>query len=237
MNKILKYFLLGLLALALVVGIAVFVTISKLDGIVVAAVEKVGSETLRTPVTLESANISLSEGSGGLHGLRIQNPEGFSDASAFELAEVSVNLDLTSLRSEEIVIESVVIDGARVLFEEIGGKINLQELMPDGSGASDTEESADAAKIVIQEFRFTNAQASLSSEKLDTQLTVPIPDIVLRDIGRKGAGLTAAEASNQLLGPLIQKVLEGSQQGMVEQLKQKATSKIMNMLNREEPEE
>jgi hypothetical protein len=237
MKRIFKFLSFGLLALALVIGIAVFVTISKLDGIVKSAVEKVGSETLGTAVTLEGVNISLREGSGGLRGLKIRNPEGFSDANAFELSDISINLDIASLRTEEIIIESIVIDGAHVLFEEIGGQINLQKLMPEGTHAAETEGSAEAPKIVIQEFRFTNAQASLSSEKLETQMTVPIPDIVLRDIGKKGAGLTAAEASNQLLEPLIQKVLEGSQEGMVEQLKQKATSKILDMLSGEKAEE
>lgn len=237
MGKTLKFVIIGLVALALVAGVAVLVGVSQLDRIVVAAVEKIGSETLGTKVTLNGANISLSEGIGALHGLNIANPEGFSAANAFELDEISVDLEIGSLGSDEIVIESVVVDGARILFEETGGQINLQKLIPKDDG-SDSEETVEMPKLVIKEFRFTNARTSLSSEKLKTEKTLQIPDMVLHDIGRKGAGLTAAEAGNQLLRPVIQKVIEeAAKEGMVDTLKEKATSKIMDLFGGRKKEE
>ena len=84
--------------------------------------------------------------------------------------------------------------------------------------------------LVIKEFRFTNAKARLISEKLTQDMEVAIPDVILHDIGSKGKGVTAGEAAQQLLDPLIRQVLDGAQDQLMDQLKDKATKKIMESL-------
>jgi hypothetical protein len=135
------------------------------------------------------------------------------------------------------VIESVVVDGAHVVFEEKGGRINLKELLnnvdsaPAEAPAGETDEPAgEGPTLVIVEFRFTNAKARLISEQLEQDVEVSIPDVVLQDIGSKGKGVTAAEAAQQLLDPLIRQVLDGAQDQLMDQLKDKATKKIMENL-------
>jgi len=132
----------------------------------------------------------------------------------------------------------VVIDGARVVFEEKGGRTNLDELLKnvgkvsDGGGTPPAEGEAEAEgpKLVIREFRFTNAETRLITEQLGQDLNAKIPDVVLKDIGTKGGGVTATEAAQQLLSPLIQQVLKGAQQQVIEQARQKATKGLMDKL-------
>lgn len=232
-----KKILIGLGILIVVVGLVVMLLVGHLDKIVKVAVERVGTTTLGTQVKLAGVDISLKSAAGGLNGLTVANPEGFSEEHAFELAQVSLDLDLSTVTSDEIMIESVVVDGALVVFEEQGGRINLQELL-NNVDAAPTEEPAaeedapagEGPTLVIKEFRFTNAKARLISENLDQNIEVSIPDVILQDIGSKGKGVTAGEAARQLLDPLIRQVLDGAQDQLMEQLKDKATKKVMESL-------
>lgn len=232
-----KKILIGLGILVVVVGLVVMLLVGQLDKIVKAMVERVGTDTLGTQVTLAGVDISLTSAAGGLNGLTIANPEGFSADNAFELDQVSLDLDLSTVTSDEIVIETVVVDGAHVVFEEQGGRINLQELLNnvDSAPADAPTEGEEAPEgegptLVIKEFRFTNAKARLISENLAQDVNVLIPDIVLHDIGSKGKGVTAREAAQQLLDPLIRQVLDGAQDQLMDQLKDKASKKIMESL-------
>ena len=239
MSKGLKVFLVGLVVLVVVVGIVLTVAISNLDRIVKGVVESSGSEVLGTDVTLNKVEISLKGGKGTLKGLVIANPEGFSARNAFELDEVTLVLDLGTVTSDEVVVEQVVVDGARVVFEETGGSINLQTLLKnaqDYAGPSEpsepTEEEPESAgpKLVIKEFRFTNAEATLISEKLGQEVMAGIPDIMLNDIGKEGNGVTAAEAAKQVLVPVIQQVIEGSKDEIIEAAKESATKGLLNKI-------
>jgi uncharacterized protein involved in outer membrane biogenesis len=239
MSKVGKVFLVGLVVLVVVVGIVLTVAISNLDRIVKGVVESSGSEVLGTDVSLNKVEISLKGGRGSLKGLVIANPEGFSDRNAFELDEVTLALDLGTVTSDEVVVEQVVVDGARVIFEETGGSINLQTLLKnaqDYAGPSEPseppEEEPESAgpKLVINEFRFTNAEATLISEKLGQEVMAGMPDIVLNDIGQKGHGVTAAEAAKQVLVPVIQQVIEGSKDEIIEAAKESATKGFLNKI-------
>lgn len=232
-----KKILIGLGILIVAVGLLVLLLVGHLDKIVKVAVERVGTNTLGTQVTLAGVDISLRSATGGLNGLTVANPEGFSEAHAFRLDQVSLDLDLTTVRSEEIVVESVVIDGAHVVFEEKGGRINLQELLnnvdaaPAEGPAEESESPAgEGPTLVIKEFRFTNAKARLISENLTQDVEVSVPDVILRDIGTKGKGVTTGEAAKQLLDPLIRQLLDVAQDQLMDQVKDKATKKIMENL-------
>lgn len=239
MSKVLKVSLVGLVVLVVVVGVVLTVAISNLDRIVKGVVESSGSEVLGTDVTLSEVKISLKGGKGLLKGLVIANPEGFSARNAFELDEVTLALDLGTVTSDEVVVEQVVVDGAKVIFEETGGSINLQTLLKnaqDYAGPSEpgetTEEEPESAgpKLVIKEFRFTNAEATLISEKLGQEISTGIPDIVLNDIGQKGNGVTAAEAAKQVLVPVIRQVIEGSKDEIIEAAKESVTKGLLDKI-------
>jgi len=64
---------------------------------------------LGTEVAVQSASISPLAGTGSISGLTVDNPEGWSAETIFELEQVSVNVDVASLFSEVVEIDSIVI--------------------------------------------------------------------------------------------------------------------------------
>lgn len=227
MKKPLKIALIAGAVVAALVLVAVIAVGSNLNHIVKKVVTSTGTEMLGTRVSLGEVKLALTEGSGGLYRLTIANPPGFSEANAFELDEVSLKLEIASVTTDEIVIDRVVIDGARVLLEEKGGATNLKTLSdrltqtPTDSGGTSgqpTEPTAETEgpRLVIREFRFTNAHVRVVSEKLAGESSATLPDIVLKDIGRNGAGVTAAEATKQILAPLMRKTIEAAGRKLLE---------------------
>ena len=113
MKKLLKVIVV-LVVLAAIVGVVVII---NLDRIVKVGVEKGGSLILGVPVRVDNVSVSLTGGSIGLDGLTLGSPEGFSAKEMFKLGHAHVDVDLWSLRTEEMVVHEVVVDGAEITFE------------------------------------------------------------------------------------------------------------------------
>src|SRR3546814_691585 len=176
-----KKVLIGLGGLVAVVAIGVYVFLGSLNDIVKAAVEKAGSDLSQTDVRLDEVDIELASGKGALRGFRVTNPDGFSDGDAFRFDEVSVTLDLATVRSDPVVIEEVVIDGPVVVYElGPGGGSNLDTLNRNvqsktagQGGASDG--GSDTPNIVIENLYLRNGTMSLRAPLLDEAMSLPLP--------------------------------------------------------------
>jgi hypothetical protein len=199
--------LIGILLLV-IVGLGVYVVMNS-GGLIKSAVETYGPRYLGVDVRLGSADISLTEGTGELRGLVIGNPQGFDGPHAFSLGAIKVGIDPMAQSESLITVRNIEIDSADLAMIAKGTNTNLQALMANLSSDSPAESAPaeEAAgpepKIIIENFAFTNARTSLSSDILGDK-AVEIPDIRLSGIGEKSQGVTIKEALNQLLSPIVQ---------------------------------
>jgi len=195
-----------------IIGISIWILASNLDNIVKRVVEEVGSDTLGTKVSLSSATISLGDASAVLSGLKIANPPDFVKKDAFNLGAIEVSIDPASAASDEIVIPEIIVDQATLHFEQQGGKNNLQIMMDNIKSEPEepTDDNTTGIRFVIKEFQLKDAGMTLSHEQLGQEISFTLPDIVLHNIGREGAGVTAEEAARQILEPVIDRVMDAS---------------------------
>jgi len=215
MGKFFKFLLGAVVVLLIVVALLVTFVLSNLDSLVKQAIETVGTEVVGTRVGVDQVSISLEQGRGEIAGLRIANPRGFPDGDALELGQIVLDLDVQNLSAELVTLESVIVGGARVNAVQASGGNNLQTLLDtirrsdDGgsSSSSSTDEGPDT-KLIIDEFRFEDARVSVQLAGVPGGRSATVPDVVLRDIGRKSNGVTAAEAARQILEPLVQRSME-----------------------------
>ena len=220
-----------------VVGIALWLVVANLDSIVKRVVEEAGTETLGTRVSLSSAEISLGEARAVLRGLTIANPEGFAASQAFELGAIEVALDPESISTDVLVLETVGIDQASLTFEQIGTRNNLQTLLDNlDSGADGAAESGPESEqenlLIIRDFRFTNANVSLSHDQLDRDIALELPDIVLRNIGNADEAVTPEEAARQILEPILKKSRDAAQDRAEQEIRQLAEQELDKQKNR-----
>ena len=178
MKRLFKFGLIGAGILLVIVGIGVFVLATNLDKIVKVALEKTLSHVLEVDVTLSGVEISPTSGEVALHGLVIGNPEGFKTASAMEIDEARVRVDLKSFTSGEPTIHLASMSAPKITLEQGLRKSNLSELVKsasrfggDGSEPAqpeptdadeETEENAEM-KIKIDKVLVTDATVALSA--------------------------------------------------------------------------
>ena len=119
--------IIGSVVLVIVVAV-VFFLLANLGSIVKTVVEKVGSEATKAKVTLDKADVSVTSSKGTLRGLAVGNPAGFRTDSALKFAEISVDLDVSTVRSDVIVVREIVIGAPRITYEFAAGGSNIETL-------------------------------------------------------------------------------------------------------------
>ena len=199
------------MVLVVIVAAGVFVFLGNLNDIVRAAVEKVGSDMTQTNVSLNEVDIEITSGKGALRGFRVTNPKGFSDDDAFKFDEVTI--DVTTVRSDPVVIKEIVIQGPAVAYEfGDNGVSNLDQLNKNvqskvGGGDKSAKKSGDSPNIVIEYIYLRGGSLSVVAPLLNEKLGVPLPTIHLKDIGKDGKGATPEEIADQVM----QAILKGAQ--------------------------
>lgn len=204
----------GLFALVIVlVVVALGFGFFNLDRIVEESVARFGPEITGTPVSLEKSSLKPWNGAGSLSGLAIGNPQQFGDENAFSLGEIAIDVDLSSLKTDVIVIDSISILQPEVLYINDGSTDNLRALMANvterlgASSDSDTEAEASTKKIIIDEFVFAQGKVSASHALLgDQRLNINLPDLQLNGIGRESGGATVKEAGEQIFAYLSEAI-------------------------------
>lgn len=182
-----KKILLALLALVIVGCVGIYLSSGAIlaSGIEVGGTAAVGTET-----TLESASLSLFGGSVGLSGLAIANPEGFRTKRAVGVGDIAVDASVTSLLSDVVRIEHIIITEPELTLELGPGGTNLKKLLDnlggDGSGGSDDESAEPGKKLKIDLVRIVDPTVIVSAgigNLASATETVKLDTFELVDIG------------------------------------------------------
>jgi len=229
-----------LVVLALVAAGAVLWAYYSLDVIVKVALEHFGPQVAGVPVKVADVQLSPRSGRGTLKGVEIGNPPGFSAARAAKLGEITVSLDPATLSSEVIVIHEVTVDAPVITYERGPKTTNLDAIQStiDGyvkrsGGASDGSKAppGDKHRFIIERVSIRKAKVVMTSPGLKGQgISFDLPDIELRDLGKRQNGISASQAANivatALIAKIAQKVLtnfqllrQGGVEGAVDALK------------------
>jgi len=197
----------GAVGAVIVVAVVVFgFVLSNVDGLVKQAVEKVGSDATQARVTLEKVEISLKSGSGALGGLKVGNPKGFRTASAFELGRISIALDTAKTGADVVVIKEIVISKPKVTYELAGSASNVDAIKRNvdayarqfSSGGA--KKRGNGPKLIIDNLYIRGGEVGVSAGFLKGKsLSAPLPDVHLKDIGKRENGADAAEVARKIV--------------------------------------
>lgn len=218
--------------IALIVVIAL-VALSNLDSLVAKAIEKHGSEVTQTSVRVSGVSISLRDGRGSIKGLKVASPEGYEARTAFSLDDITVEINIKSVREDPVVINEIRIR-APVINAEITktGSSNIDELRKRvqtstaGNGGESAESGETAKRIRIERFVFEKGRVEVDASALGIEKrTIELPEIRLDDVGGANgappdeiariilttvAGKATSEIAGSELDRLIEEKLGGS---------------------------
>jgi hypothetical protein len=203
----------GGIVIVVLVGVG-YVFYTQLDSIIKTAIEEVGSRATQTQVKLDGVSVSLTGGTGKLSGLTVANTKDFKTPSAFKLGEISLALDTGTVTSKTVVVKEVVVAAPQVTYElnNTGGsnidaiRKNIDSFVKQYGGASGgsqpaaKSDPANETKLVIGNLYVRGGKVDVSASMLGGKtMSVPLPDIHLKDIGKSKGGATPAEVADQLI--------------------------------------
>jgi len=220
------------LLVALAAGGGAWWFFRSLDSLVKSAIERYGSQITGVSVKVASVKIELTEGRGTIRGLVIGNPKGYEAPHAVSIGEISLRLDPASVTKDVVVMKELVLAAPDVVYERGPGGDNMAVIQknvdawvaknsgPKQSGAGP------AKKYVIENLFLRNGRAHFG-----TTVSAAIPDLHMRDVGKKTNGATAAEVFKQVWGALLRSVgnLAVSAGGMLKGGAKSATDGIKNL--------
>ena len=225
------------LLLLIVVAIAgsLYYVFSNLDDLIKEAIETYGSEATQTSVRVDSVTLKLAEGSGGISGLTIANPEGFTFPNAFSLGEIRLGIDLQSLQKEPYIIDEIVVIAPEIYVEmDKDNNTNLNvlknNLMANLPATDETvEEAPDTAavepRLIIRKIKFADGLIKAKIAALDNkEYKLKLPGILMRDLGGS-KGLTPTELTSEVISRLSDQASKQVKQKVKDELKAKLEAK------------
>lgn len=237
-----KKVLIIVLLVVVLIAIALVLLFSNLNSLVAKAIERNGSNVTRTSVSVSGVDISIREGRGTIKGLRVANPHGFDARDAFSLDDITLDIDVQSLREDPIVIDEIRIK-APVINAEITktGASNIDKIRDNvktyTAGSSGGESSGRTKMIRIKQFIFEEGRVEIDVSALGLEnRTVELPEIRLSDVGGTD-GAPPDEIAKIILAAVAKKVsseIAGSQldQLVREKLGGSVTDKAKGLLDK-----
>ena len=213
-----------------VVLIAVGVTLllSNLNSIVAKVIEKNGSKVTQTSVRVSGVEIALRDARASIKGLRVASPDGFKARDAFSLDDITVGIEIKSVRENPIVIDEIRVR-APVVYAELTktGSSNVDELRKRiqastaGSAGKGGASGGQVKRIRIKQFVLEKGSIEVDASALGLEKrTITLPEIRLSDVGGAGGAppdeiakvvLTAMteRAASEIAGSEVNRLIEG----------------------------
>jgi hypothetical protein len=208
-----------LLIIVGVILVLVVVLMLSLGQIIKAGVNTAGPKLAGVPVHLNSVVVNPLTGMVRIKGLVVGNPAGFNTPSAMELGEFKIELAMGSLFTDTIVIKQILIEAPQITFEKSLKSSNLSTLQANlapKDAAPKTEaapapekKKAAAKKVIIEDFQLNGAKVHVTITALGgKKMTLPLPDIKMKDIGKNSGGANPAEVISEVFNSISKAVVD-----------------------------
>jgi uncharacterized protein involved in outer membrane biogenesis len=193
----------------IIVGVVLavlIVAVSFFSGTLIKmGINKMGPRWLGVPVKVDGILVNPFSGVVHINGLVLGNPEGFATPNAMELEEFNMEIAVKSLFSDTLVIRKILITDPQITYEQGLRDSNLTRLQKSLTAKEKTavaeevkpveaQRDKTSKKVIIEDFQFNGAKVHVSLTALaGKQVTLPLPEIHLTDIGKSSGGATPVE--------------------------------------------
>lgn len=190
------------LVLLIAIGFGGYYVYRNLDALVEEAIEEIGSEAVGVAVRVDRVELDLEAGRASIFGLSVANPKGFEGAMAFTLGEMTIDIDLDSIRDRRpLVLDEIRIESPVVFYEiDSVGKSNLEVLgenatsgSQSASGGEGAGESQPAQRVSVRKIRFAGGRVEADTRKIGgNEMQATLATATLSNVGGS-RGATGSE--------------------------------------------
>ena len=195
-----------LLAIALLGFGIIYWMSDNLGELAADAISHYGSTMTRARVGVEHVDIHPSTGKGVISGLFIGNPKGFKTPHALSVQSIEIDVDLASVASDVIVVRMILISKPDVIYEKGESLTNfdaIQRNIEAYLGPANKRASRSGPRLIVNELTIANATAYASAPFMEGKsVSIPLPDISLRNLGADKGGVTPGELGEEIAGAL-----------------------------------
>lgn len=210
-----------LVRLGILAGIFVVILIgiaANLSSIVSTTLAEAGPKIVGAPIKLDDVSVNLLTGRVTLSGFELGNPEGFKTDRAMAFDRVHVDLALSSLMTDTIIIDNIEIDAPEITFEGGLGNSNLSQIqknIEDFTGPSEepaveeepAPETGPAKDILIRSFTMNDSKVNLSMKILQgAAAPIFIKRIHQENIGTEDGGVSPGKAVGLVFSFVLQAI-------------------------------
>jgi hypothetical protein len=191
--KIRNVVLLVLALLVLAAGGALWWLYASRDAIIKRAIESYGPQVTGVSVKVGSVKLEPLDGRGAIRGLEVGNPKGFKAPRALSLGEMRLALDPASLAADVVHIREVSLEAPSITYERGANGDNLSAIQRHIESYLPKTAKGPERRFIIDHVQVRKARVSYGGA-----VDVDVPDLQLRDLGRKAGGATAAEITREI---------------------------------------
>lgn len=231
-----------LVAILLLLGGALwFLADGSLNEFVKAQIESVGLSVTEQKVSVDTVDIRLTEGAGTIKGLKLPNPKGYDYPNAFTLGETTLDINLTSLTEEPIVIDAIIIKAPQAFVQfQKDGNSNIQELIDNinknvkkSTQAEQTTSKGPEPKMSVTKIILENTNLTLDLTAFGNKAhQVSMPNINLSNIGGK-SGLPASELGPTIIKEALSAIWKEAKKEQQKALKNKVKDELKEKAKKE----
>ncbi len=174
-------------------------------------IENKGSEATGVSVTIKAVELDILNGEATIRGLRIGNPEGFSDRAALSVDVVSVMLDANTVRKDVMTITRIYVQNPVLTYESVDGTSNFDVIRQnaESGGSGSAADSEDVQKFIVRLVEFTSGRINaVGLSPTGEELNAVMPGFKLRNIGKAEGGVPADVIASRIAVAVTAAVIE-----------------------------
>ncbi len=222
----------ALLALAVVAGLALVAGVvawNSLDLIVTWTLEHYGPQVMGVDVKVKQVRISPRDGRGEVRGLELGSPPGFTAPRAARFGEIRLAIDPATILDPVVRVREVFVDTPTIVYERGPKGANLDAIQANIDryvGAKERQGSTQDSRaapvsdsgpipgtrkrlFIIDRLVIKGARVTMSNAGLRGQgLAFDLPDVEIRDIGKRQGGVTASQVAAIVAGTLQNRIAQ-----------------------------
>jgi hypothetical protein len=211
-----KWVYVGIGAIVVVIAIIIF-GLSNLGPIIKRAVNSYGPEITKTELHVADVGVSIFSAEAKIKNFFLGNPAGFKTPSAMKVGSVLVNVDEKSLTKNTIVIDRIEVISPEITYEKKENTDNFNTILKNIAKTSSSEKGAKKEsekkgpekKLIIRDFIVKEGKVNLELSVYglgNENISTPLPNIHLKDIGKNKNGASPAEAFKEVFAALYGEV-------------------------------
>lgn len=208
----------ALAVLALLAAGGVYLAYNSLDVIVKLALEHYGPDVTGVSFKVGEVKLSARDGRGTLRDIVIGSPAGFNAPRTARLGEIRVGLDPLTITDSVVHMHELTVIAPLITYERGDKASNLDAIQRNieayvrrdaVSASKPAEAKPGRRKFIIDRLVIRGAKVTMTNPALRGQgLSFDLPDIDLRDVGKREGGATAGEIGKLVAGVLQQRIAQ-----------------------------